>query len=114
MWGVSDGAVRAVFGVLVIDGWYEAHPGEAEFRAGRLVRLAIGDAHTWQDADGRPLTVGFTYFPHLAPDLSEYRRAADCWGYIQLVGRTRVYAGGELAEESDLGVVNVAIDHPAD
>ena len=113
MWDVADGVVTAVFGLVLVDRWYEADAGEAEFRGGKLVRLRIGDRAAQQNPRFRPLTVGFTYFPDLAlgSALAGLPRGAD--RYVRTAGFTRVYADGVLVEEITLGVVHVTVDRIA-
>jgi hypothetical protein len=103
MSGVGDGVIPTVFGVLLVDGYSDAYPGEAEFRGGRLVRIEFGH---FRGAIEQGMTVGFTTFPGLDPS-SVAPPGGD--------GRGRVLQGarhqpgvrpGVPAAGEDLGLVN--------
>ena len=102
MGGVRDGVVPTVFGSLLADGLYDAYAGEAEFRGDKLVRIEFRHFHG-ADPDG--LTVGFTIFPHLDPGSVSAAREGDGEGFFRARGVNRVYAGGALVAEVELGQV---------
>jgi hypothetical protein len=96
--GVADGVVETVFGVLLTTDHYEARRGHLDFRDGRLVAMRLG-RHEPRSEGG--LTVGVTIFPvPPAPDAGLSRARAV----------VRVYSGGRLDAETDLGEVSVHTD----
>jgi hypothetical protein len=97
----SDGVTPVIFGVLLADGCYDAHRGEAEFRGGRLVRVEFGH---FRDENPGGLTAGYTTFPTLAPG------PPDADGFTRAPGVNHVYARGELVTTVDLGWVSVRLD----
>jgi hypothetical protein len=99
----TDGMVEALFCVLLADDRYEAHRGRAEFREGKLVGLRIGRVVPGrQDAVG--LTVGFTILAAFTAEPSGPGQFARGHAF------TRVYVGGVLDSETDLGDVDVSTD----
>ncbi len=110
MYDTPDGVIPLVLGIPRGEGWYDAFPGEVEFHEGKLVRVRVADRRGWHNAD-RPLTAGFTYFPDLTPGSTDLRSGAGDRAYVRCRGITRVYAGGVLADEKDLGEVNVGVTH---
>src|SRR5437763_1401181 len=95
----SDGVADAVFGVLVVTGYYEAARGRAEFRSGGLVGLRIGQQPAWEAAAGLP--IGFTGFPGFG------RGDAPAGEYVPARGLTRVFVRGVLDAEADTGPVHL-------
>ncbi|HVK08321.1 MAG TPA: hypothetical protein VM597_06035 [Gemmataceae bacterium] len=102
---VEDGVVRVALGVPRNDGWYDAHPGELEFRSRRLVGLWVGARPS--RSGHAPLTVGFICFPGLTGDAVRAAGPFSAVGLVRWRAASWVYISGELAGETDLGEVTI-------
>jgi hypothetical protein len=90
---VTDGVADVLFGVVLTTTHYETRRGQLEFCRGRLVGVRMGLHEQWRDEG---LTVGVIILPEPPSPAAATARAV-----------LRVYNGGALDSETDLGEVSV-------